>query len=215
MYSAWPMAGSRWSSRRKSESPTDFTWHISFDRWRGVTWLNHSRIFSIRWIQSNDSGDHYCRLERINSPDAATHRPGRPCCDEDLVHVRLHPTGLGFRTNGSDCHRRGCRAILDSAKQGPIAARPRNLRRDAHRIGIRGQAWMSRNGLKCHGRRSWTKVVRFPMKQWHGPIFGDFNLTEDEQAAAVVLAMGLPLTFIPYETASRERILLECGNHDH
>ncbi|HET9130582.1 MAG TPA: nucleoside hydrolase, partial [Terriglobia bacterium] len=35
----------------------------------------------------------------------------------------------------------------------------------------------------------------------HGPIFRDFNLTEDEQAAAVVLAMGLPLTLIPYEAA--------------
>lgn len=35
----------------------------------------------------------------------------------------------------------------------------------------------------------------------HGPIFRDFNVTEDEQAAAVVLAMGLPLTLIPYEAA--------------
>lgn len=35
----------------------------------------------------------------------------------------------------------------------------------------------------------------------HGPIFRDFNLTEDERAAAVVIAMGLPLTLIPYEAA--------------
>ncbi|MGE3977338.1 MAG: nucleoside hydrolase [Nitrospira sp.] len=35
----------------------------------------------------------------------------------------------------------------------------------------------------------------------HGPIFRDFNMTEDEQAAAAVLAMGLPLTLIPYEAA--------------
>jgi inosine-uridine nucleoside N-ribohydrolase len=35
----------------------------------------------------------------------------------------------------------------------------------------------------------------------HGPIFRDFNLTEDEQAAAAILAMGLPLTLIPYEAA--------------
>ncbi len=35
----------------------------------------------------------------------------------------------------------------------------------------------------------------------HGPIFRDFNVTEDEQAAAVVLTMGLPLTLIPYEAA--------------
>lgn len=35
----------------------------------------------------------------------------------------------------------------------------------------------------------------------HGPIFRDFNLTEDEQAAAAIIAMGLPLTLIPYEAA--------------
>ncbi len=35
----------------------------------------------------------------------------------------------------------------------------------------------------------------------HGPIFRDFNVTEDEQAAAVVVAMGLPMTLIPYEAA--------------
>jgi len=43
----------------------------------------------------------------------------------------------------------------------------------------------------------------------HGPIFRDFNLTEDEQAAAVVLAMGLPLTLIPYEAA--RDILLDAS----
>lgn len=40
----------------------------------------------------------------------------------------------------------------------------------------------------------------------HGPIFRDFNVTEDEWATAVVVAMGLPLTFVPYE-ASRDVIL--------
>ncbi len=40
----------------------------------------------------------------------------------------------------------------------------------------------------------------------HGPIFRDFNVTEDEQAAAVVLAMGLPLTLIPYEAARDVRL---------
>lgn len=43
----------------------------------------------------------------------------------------------------------------------------------------------------------------------HGPIFRDFNLTEDEQAAAIVLAMGLPLTLLPYEAA--RDILLDAS----
>lgn len=40
----------------------------------------------------------------------------------------------------------------------------------------------------------------------HGPIFRDFNVTEDERAAAAVVAMGLPLTLVPYE-AARDIIL--------
>jgi len=35
----------------------------------------------------------------------------------------------------------------------------------------------------------------------HGPIFRDFNVTKDEPATAAVIAMGLPLTLIPYEAA--------------
>lgn len=35
----------------------------------------------------------------------------------------------------------------------------------------------------------------------HGPIFRDFNVTEDERAAANVIEMRLPLTLIPYEAA--------------
>ena len=35
----------------------------------------------------------------------------------------------------------------------------------------------------------------------HGPIFRDFNFAEDEEAAALVAEMGLPMTLVPYEAA--------------
>jgi inosine-uridine nucleoside N-ribohydrolase len=35
----------------------------------------------------------------------------------------------------------------------------------------------------------------------HGPIFRDFNFTKDEEAAGRVMAMGLPLSLVPYEAA--------------
>lgn len=37
----------------------------------------------------------------------------------------------------------------------------------------------------------------------HGPIFRDLNFAKDEQAARAVLAMGLPLTLIPYDAARK------------
>lgn len=40
----------------------------------------------------------------------------------------------------------------------------------------------------------------------HGPIFRDFNMAKDEWATAVVVAMRLPLTLVPYE-ASRNVLL--------
>jgi purine nucleosidase len=36
----------------------------------------------------------------------------------------------------------------------------------------------------------------------HGPVFQDFNFVQDSAAAAQLLALGLPLTLIPYEAAS-------------
>ena len=35
----------------------------------------------------------------------------------------------------------------------------------------------------------------------HGPVFRDFNFTKDEEAAVAVVAMGLPMTLVPYEAA--------------
>lgn len=35
----------------------------------------------------------------------------------------------------------------------------------------------------------------------HGPIFRDFNFAKDEEAAALVAEMGLPMTLVPYEAA--------------
>lgn len=35
----------------------------------------------------------------------------------------------------------------------------------------------------------------------HGPVFTDFNFEQDSQAAARVLAMGVPMTLVPYEAA--------------
>ena len=35
----------------------------------------------------------------------------------------------------------------------------------------------------------------------HGPVFTDFNFEQDPQAAARVLAMGVPMTLVPYEAA--------------
>lgn len=35
----------------------------------------------------------------------------------------------------------------------------------------------------------------------HGPVFRDFNFTEDEEAATLVVSMGLPMTLVPYEAA--------------
>lgn len=35
----------------------------------------------------------------------------------------------------------------------------------------------------------------------HGPVFRDFNFTEDEAAATLVVRMGLPMTLVPYEAA--------------
>ncbi|HZM33841.1 MAG TPA: nucleoside hydrolase [Burkholderiales bacterium] len=35
----------------------------------------------------------------------------------------------------------------------------------------------------------------------HGPVFRDFNFVMDEAAAARVLAMGLPITLVPYDAA--------------
>jgi inosine-uridine nucleoside N-ribohydrolase len=35
----------------------------------------------------------------------------------------------------------------------------------------------------------------------HGPVFRDFNVTEDPEAAAAVVAMALPMTLVPYEAA--------------
>jgi purine nucleosidase len=35
----------------------------------------------------------------------------------------------------------------------------------------------------------------------HGPVFRDFNFAMDEAAAARVLAMGLPITLVPYDAA--------------
>lgn len=40
----------------------------------------------------------------------------------------------------------------------------------------------------------------------HGPVFRDFNFTEDEGAAASVVRMGLPMALVPYE-ASRNVLL--------
>lgn len=42
----------------------------------------------------------------------------------------------------------------------------------------------------------------------HGPVFRDFNYVQDEAAAAAVLAMRLPATFVPYE-AAREVMITE------
>jgi len=35
----------------------------------------------------------------------------------------------------------------------------------------------------------------------HGPVFRDFNFTEDEEASTLVVSMGLPMTLVPYEAA--------------
>lgn len=35
----------------------------------------------------------------------------------------------------------------------------------------------------------------------HGPVFRDFNFTQDEEAATLVVEMGLPMTLVPYEAA--------------
>jgi inosine-uridine nucleoside N-ribohydrolase len=35
----------------------------------------------------------------------------------------------------------------------------------------------------------------------HGPVFSDFNFEQDRDAAARILAMGLPMTLVPYEAA--------------
>jgi len=35
----------------------------------------------------------------------------------------------------------------------------------------------------------------------HGPVFRDFNVAEDEEAATLVVSMGLPMTLVPYEAA--------------
>ncbi|WP_447980703.1 nucleoside hydrolase [Candidatus Nitrospira bockiana] len=35
----------------------------------------------------------------------------------------------------------------------------------------------------------------------HGPVFRDFNVTQDEKATAAVVALGVPTTLIPYEAA--------------
>ena len=35
----------------------------------------------------------------------------------------------------------------------------------------------------------------------HGPVFRDFNVAQDPAAAARVLALGLPMTLLPYEAA--------------
>jgi len=40
----------------------------------------------------------------------------------------------------------------------------------------------------------------------HGPVFRDFNFEMDREAAADVLAMGLPQTFVPYEVARTAEI---------
>ena len=40
----------------------------------------------------------------------------------------------------------------------------------------------------------------------HGPVFRDFNFAMDPRAARTVLAMGLPVTLIPYDAARRVEI---------
>lgn len=51
----------------------------------------------------------------------------------------------------------------------------------------------------------------------HGPIFRDFNFTEDEEAATLVVKMGLPMTLVPYEAARNvtvnSTILDNMANH--
>lgn len=39
------------------------------------------------------------------------------------------------------------------------------------------------------------------MLRGHGPVFRDFNFDKDREAARVVLAMGLPITLVPYAAA--------------
>lgn len=43
----------------------------------------------------------------------------------------------------------------------------------------------------------------------HGPVFTDFNFRKDPEAAAQILEMDLPVTFMPYE-AAREVLLTEA-----
>jgi inosine-uridine nucleoside N-ribohydrolase len=40
----------------------------------------------------------------------------------------------------------------------------------------------------------------------HGPVFRDFNFSMDEHAAAEVLALGVPLTLVPYDAARHVQI---------
>jgi inosine-uridine nucleoside N-ribohydrolase len=76
------------------------------------------------------------------------------------------------------------RADLRSNVQGVVAVmgrRPGHLFHPAE--GVRAQSWLG-----------------------HGPVFRDFNVAVDTQAAAAVIALQLPLVFLPYEAARRVEI---------
>lgn len=51
----------------------------------------------------------------------------------------------------------------------------------------------------------------------HGPVFRDFNFTEDEEATRLVVSMGLPMTLVPYEAARNvtmsSTFLAHLANH--
>ena len=44
----------------------------------------------------------------------------------------------------------------------------------------------------------------------HGPVFRDFNFAKDREAASQVLAMGLPITLVPYEAAREVVVTAEA-----
>lgn len=70
----------------------------------------------------------------------------------------------------------------------------------AHLIAVMGR----REGHSFHPIEGGTASSWFG----HGPVFTDFNFRKDPEAAAQVIRMGLPVTFIPYE-AAREVLLTE------
>jgi len=108
----------------------------------------------------------------------------------------------------SSVEKRAHDALRDALQQGPLTilalgpltniaasvhGRPDLAANIARLVIVMGR----RQGHLFHPSEGRGKGILFG----HGPVFRDFNYAQDRRAAELVIAMGIPLTMVPYEAA--------------